>query len=577
MSNGGSGTSAIEFALQPIVQCLSGQCVGFEAVPVDPSATAAAADLREAADRAGTLGALDLQLREAAAAAFRQLAPADARLWLRLDARLLEADPIVIDELAAWAERHALARAQVCLELADLRSADTADRIAPVIAALRNHDFRIALDSFGTGSSSLRMLCELRPHFINLDRYFLAGIDRDYKRKILVNNVVSIAHALGALVLAKGIETDREFACARDIGCDLAQGAFIAPPVTDIGRLRDSYPVSGGSAAQRRRRADETALEGSLDAIEPIVIGTKLSVMFDRFRANSALTFLPVVDTDGHPLGLIREGDLKSYVYSPFGKDLLSNRVLGHTLGTFINPCPVVDVQTRAEQVIEIFSGNDTQDGMIVTRDGLYAGVLSARALVRMVHERNVAIARDQNPLTKLPGNNRIAEWVTAALDDRATAYVLAYFDFDNFKPFNDTLGFRQGDRAIILFAQLLTKTVRGQGDLVGHIGGDDFFIGLRHPDPDHAALLLAEIVRTFSSDAQALYDPASRERGYILGKDRDGNQRRFPLLSVSGVAVTLPAGRQPTTIDDVTAAIAEHKTAAKMAPDRLRHISMAA
>ena len=62
--------------------------------------------------------------------------------------------------------------------------------------------------------------------------------------------------------------------------------------------------------------------------------------------------------------------------------------------------------------------------------------------LLRVIYEKNIAIARDQNPLTRLPGNTLIAEFLENLLEDAAAAYVIAYFDFDDFKPFNDKYGF---------------------------------------------------------------------------------------------------------------------------------------
>lgn len=53
---------------------------------------------------------------------------------------------------------------------------------------------------------------------------------------------------------------------------------------------------------------------------------------------------------------------------------------------------------------------------------------------------------------------------------------MMVYFDFDNFKPFNDYYGFRKGDRAITLFADILKSSVGFEECLVGHVGGDDFF-----------------------------------------------------------------------------------------------------
>jgi len=63
---------------------------------------------------------------------------------------------------------------------------------------------------------------------------------------------------------------------------------------------------------------------------------------------------------------------------------------------------------------------------------------------------------------------------------DIENACVLVYFDFDNFKPYNDRYGFRQGDRTILLFSDILKKTSGANKFFAGHIGGDDFFAGFR-------------------------------------------------------------------------------------------------
>ena len=173
------------------------------------------------------------------------------------------------------------------------------------------------------------------------------------------------------------------------------------------------------------------------------------------------------------------EKDLKEYAYSRYGKDLLLNTGLSKTLHDFISRCPVVDAHKPLEEILDIYALDERSEGIILTSGGVYPGFMSARALLKARNEKNIAIARDQNPLTKLPGNSLISTYIAELLCHSSHDYVYVYFDFDNFKPFNDTYGFRVGDRAILLFADLLKSCANG-GAFVAHIGAMIFFPACR-------------------------------------------------------------------------------------------------
>ncbi len=86
--------------------------------------------------------------------------------------------------------------------------------------------------------------------------------------------------------------------------------------------------------------------------------------------------------------------------------------------------------------------------------------------------------AQSQNPLTHLPANDAILDFIGRAAADRSVNHAFCHLDFNNFKPFNDVYGFHVGDRAIIMFAELLRAEFGHDNAFVGHIGGDDFFVG---------------------------------------------------------------------------------------------------
>jgi diguanylate cyclase (GGDEF)-like protein/PAS domain S-box-containing protein len=89
----------------------------------------------------------------------------------------------------------------------------------------------IAIDDFGTGFSSLGQLREFPVDLIKVDRSFVQGSGRDAKDAAITANVVSLAHALGLLAIAEGIESEDQLSAMKELGCDLAQGYLFARPL----------------------------------------------------------------------------------------------------------------------------------------------------------------------------------------------------------------------------------------------------------------------------------------------------------------------------------------------------------
>jgi diguanylate cyclase (GGDEF)-like protein len=147
---------------------------------------------------------------------------------------------------------------------------------------------------------------------------------------------------------------------------------------------------------------------------------------------------------------------------------------------------------------------------------------------------------RALSPLTGLPGNIRVQEEIRRRVSEEHP-FALLYADLDHFKAYNDNYGFVRGDRAIQALARLVTETVHevaGPAGFVGHVGGDDFVALV---EPDQAEVLAKSLCQRFDELAPTLYDAEDAERGFIEVRDRQGNPKNFPLLTISvGVATTL-------------------------------------
>jgi diguanylate cyclase (GGDEF)-like protein/PAS domain S-box-containing protein len=105
------------------------------------------------------------------------------------------------------------------------------ERAREELQHLHDRGVKIAIDDFGTGFSSLGQLRRFPIDVIKVDRSFVQGVEHDQKDAAITANLVTLAHALGLVAIAEGIESHGQLSSISDLGCDLAQGFLFARPV----------------------------------------------------------------------------------------------------------------------------------------------------------------------------------------------------------------------------------------------------------------------------------------------------------------------------------------------------------
>jgi len=175
---------------------------------------------------------------------------------------------------------------------------------------------------------------------------------------------------------------------------------------------------------------------------------------------------------------------------------------------------------------------------------------------------RRASEMRSLSPLTGLPGNNRIEQEIASRME-HGKAVAVAYADLDNFKSYNDRYGFLRGDEVISLFAQVLRRAAQdaaGPDGFVGHIGGDDFVALF---PPEAAETFASRVISGFDERIPTLYDPEDASAGSIELEDRQGQLRRFPIVSVS-LGIASSAQRAFSNHRELVATATELKHVAK-------------
>lgn len=565
----------VDFAFQPIVNIHTGTVFAFEALLRGQAKLGFAEihDLFDALHESGMLYTADTVLRDLALGKFAKISAENHyKLFYNLDNRIINAPDYKRGNTRKLIEKHNLPINAICFEISERHSFAEYVDAGRVLRRYQDQGYSLAIDDFGAGFAGLSLFYEQHPDYVKIDRFFISNLCGDHKKKLFVSTIVNLAHALGVLVIAEGVETKDEYLAAKDIGCDLAQGYFIARPEQDLGKIRLRHDeievVAAGDkriASSSKAARDRQFIEDKLDIIPPIPLGSSFTEIYEAFRSSPQNAYLPVVDQKtGSFIGIVREPNIRYYIYSPYGRELLENKNYGKKLADFVSYFPVADIGLGLEKILEVMHQSQDSDGIVILENSKYLGFLSAISMIRVINERNLFTAQNQNPLSGLPGNATIIDFVNETIGAEHENAVLVYFDFDNFKPFNDTYGFRQGDRAIMLFTDLMKKRFATTDAFLGHVGGDDFFLGLRGCTLATVEWQIRNLLETFRQDVESFYSPEARASGYIEVRDRNDEYRRFPLMGVSAAVIEMPAGARTVSVDGLSARFALLKKSAK-------------
>jgi diguanylate cyclase (GGDEF)-like protein len=162
----------------------------------------------------------------------------DAHRWNRHRLSMsvnVSASQLMSVDFAAIVEEVLLAThtdpAMITLEVTESVFVQDSQRALVVLDDLKHLGVLLALDDFGTGYSSLSYLKRFPVDIVKIDQSFVADLERDQASRIIVSSVVDLAHALGLVVVAEGVETAAQLNEVEGIGCDACQGYYFARPM----------------------------------------------------------------------------------------------------------------------------------------------------------------------------------------------------------------------------------------------------------------------------------------------------------------------------------------------------------
>jgi EAL domain-containing protein (putative c-di-GMP-specific phosphodiesterase class I) len=226
----------LHIVYQPQIDLRSGRVTAVEALSRWQHSTRGAVGPDEfvpLAEQSGLIGLLDGWVLRTACRQLRDWMDA-GQLPLRVAVNISGSDldrPDLVDHITRVLEETQIEPWRLELELTEGAAMSQQEDAAARLHRLRALGVRIAIDDFGTGYSMLSRLRDLPVDKLKLDKSFVADLGRDDDVTRIVRSAIDMGHGLGLTVVAEGVETERTLQLVKELGCDGAQGFFIAYPL----------------------------------------------------------------------------------------------------------------------------------------------------------------------------------------------------------------------------------------------------------------------------------------------------------------------------------------------------------
>jgi len=120
----------------------------------------------------------------------------------------------------------------IVFEVAESQHPPDMDHLIKILMFYREAGFLIALDDFGSGSSNLNLMHQLRPDFLKLDMQLIRNVHQDYYKALITEKMLEVAAQLEIKTVAEGVETVEELNWVRERGATFVQGYLIAKPTS---------------------------------------------------------------------------------------------------------------------------------------------------------------------------------------------------------------------------------------------------------------------------------------------------------------------------------------------------------
>lgn len=488
----------IYLVYQPKVSCISGALTGFEALArwhhpemgfISPE------KFIPLAEQNNLIDSLTLQVFDQALPFLKQLQQSELVMGRHNKELLLSVNISatslknlgLFKQIESLCEKNDIRPDQLILELTETAAMDDPVMSLDILTRLRLRGFRLSIDDFGTGFSSMLALVRMPFSEVKVDKTFVMTSGDSRESRLVIKAIIELAHSLNMQVAAEGIEDNNALELLRKMGCDQAQGYFIGRPMLPDAFVEWSRKSAEHIDSHRIRRLHGLGL---LDS-EPEQRYDRLTKLCARLF-NVEISLISLIDEDRQWIkssqGFSQRQTERSVAFC--------NQTIAQE-DIFVVPDTLQDKQyannimVTSAPYVRFYAGCP-----IRARSGEKLGALCLKhpqprqfsdldkqllkQLTEMVEEEiEYNPLLDEDKLTGLLNRDafeRRAQQLLNILVPLQLPVKMFYFDLNNYKRITHAHGISAGDEALFHFSRLLTD-VFNDTELVARLVDDEFVV----------------------------------------------------------------------------------------------------
>jgi EAL domain-containing protein (putative c-di-GMP-specific phosphodiesterase class I)/GGDEF domain-containing protein len=468
---------------QPIVCLQGGEVAGFEALarPAKESGFAHAGELFAEAEHLGRLWDLESVTRRKCIEAAANF-PDGLLLFLNSTPGVF-ADPRFTGELeASLRGSGGLVPGRMVLEITEATDEQVFEGLIDRVRALAGMGYQVAIDDAGAGTSGLKRLMVLRPHWLKLDKALIDSVDRDPFQHNFIRFLVHFARMSGVNVVAEGIERHEQLGTLIDLGVRFGQGFLLAKPAPGYQIIPDEL-----SQWVKRRWSQRLTTPGG----DPM--GTPVGTLCQPATVVQAATAIDEVAgqlrTAVEAPGVVVQDGRRFVGWCPRGVALAAaeREPAGTPVGFVTSAGPAsIAPDASLSEALEMVSNREDPEltaPLVVAGDDRIIGIVPLRTLLWAAGEQSGHRAHRRHPLTGLPGqvaaDHKIESLIQHVRDGESLAMDqdAALIDLRRFEAFNAKHGYDLGDQLLLDLATLLRTTFGSERETIflAHLSVDRF------------------------------------------------------------------------------------------------------
>lgn len=225
----------VRLVYQPKIDLRSGKLVGVEALLhwVDPIfGILPSSHVVDAAEKFGLIDELTMVVLARAARDRRTAADRGVFLDFAINVSLKNLqDAGIVERMLQTIASELGQPSDFTLEITETHLVDDLAKVLEPLLRLRLLGFKISLDDYGTGASSMQLLSQLPSTELKIDRSFVSAGPRSMQGRAFMQSAVELGRQMGQSIVAEGIETEEERALALELGCQVGQGYLFSRPL----------------------------------------------------------------------------------------------------------------------------------------------------------------------------------------------------------------------------------------------------------------------------------------------------------------------------------------------------------